>query len=75
MASSGWISTLGDTLLRPDGSKVELADALAGQSVLGLYFSAHWWYANSGLASTEFHDWSLQSLTFSHACAIPYLIL
>ena len=55
MASSDWISTLGDTLLRPDGSNVELADALAGQSVLGLYFSAHWWY--STVASATYYLW------------------
>ena len=40
-ASDAIVNLLGDTLLSSNGN-VATADALAGKSAIGLYFSAHW---------------------------------
>jgi len=40
--SSPFVDLLGDSLLGKDGAKLSTADALAGKTAVGLYFSAHW---------------------------------
>ena len=41
-AAPSLVSLLGESLRKPDGSTVPTKDALEGNSVIALYFSAHW---------------------------------